>query len=57
MDDLVHKALYMGIHSRDFKWETVTGMRQSGEGGVDHRVICSRCGTLHDGVLRWRAAG
>ncbi|KAJ0421345.1 RBP protein [Aspergillus carlsbadensis] len=54
IDDIVHNALYTGIHSRDFMWETVTGVRES-EGGVEHRVTCSRCGTAHEGVAQWRA--
>jgi hypothetical protein len=55
VDDLIHNALYMGIHSRDFIWETVTGIRPS-EGGIECRVICSRCGTLHERAAKeWRA--
>ncbi|KAL3493499.1 hypothetical protein BJX62DRAFT_235327 [Aspergillus germanicus] len=54
VDDLVHNALYMGIHSRNFMWETVTGARAS-EGGVEHKIISSRCGTFLKEGKNWGA--
>ncbi|KAL3468747.1 RBP protein [Aspergillus californicus] len=52
IDDLIHNALYMDIHSKTFMLETVKGTRKS-DGNIDHEIICSCCGTLHEGKVGW----
>ncbi|GIJ87966.1 hypothetical protein Asppvi_006882 [Aspergillus pseudoviridinutans] len=51
LDDLVHNALYGGIHSKEFMFDVL----QNGPKGPSpkHSLVCSGCGNLHNGAFFW----
>lgn len=55
MDDIVHNALYAGIHSAEFMKDVLLGNIQQTNPYTEHNLTCSRCNTQHDGLPSWRA--
>ncbi len=55
LDDLVHNALYSGIHSGPFMVDVLT----NGPKGQSpaHDLVCSRCTTKHEGSFEWADSG
>ncbi|KAE8339053.1 hypothetical protein BDV24DRAFT_165812 [Aspergillus arachidicola] len=51
LDDLVHNALALGIHSDDFMLDVL----QHGPKNPSppHNLFCSNCGEQHDGTFYW----
>ncbi|KAF7590131.1 hypothetical protein BBP40_003244 [Aspergillus hancockii] len=51
LDDLVHNALALGIHSDSFMLDVLRiGPRNP---SPPHDLLCSNCGELHDGAFWW----
>ncbi|OJJ99645.1 hypothetical protein ASPACDRAFT_60483 [Aspergillus aculeatus ATCC 16872] len=51
LDDLVHNALYAGIHGKVFMLDVlVHGPKVDSPG---HVITCSGCGSVHDGLFLW----
>lgn len=51
LDDLVHNALYGGIHGSEFMLDV---LRHGPKGpSLQHRVVCSDCGAVHEGTFGW----
>ncbi|RAL12655.1 RBP protein [Aspergillus homomorphus CBS 101889] len=51
LDDLVHNALYAGIHGRDFMLDVLLNGAKNDSPG--HEIVCSGCGTVHEGLFWW----
>jgi hypothetical protein len=51
LDDLVHNALYAGIHSAAFMIKVL--VNGPGRSSPPHEIICSRCTTKHEGWFQW----
>ncbi|RFN50623.1 rna binding protein [Fusarium flagelliforme] len=53
LDDMVHNALYAGIHSASFLKEIVVDGKPPGNGSPAHEIFCSNCTTKHHDVGYW----
>ncbi|CAG7557802.1 unnamed protein product [Fusarium equiseti] len=53
LDDMVHNALYAGIHSASFLKEIVVDGKPPGNGSPAHEIFCSNCTTKHVDVGYW----
>ncbi|PYH78654.1 hypothetical protein BO82DRAFT_434880 [Aspergillus uvarum CBS 121591] len=51
LDDLVHNALYAGIHGKAFMLDVLVHGPKAGSPG--HEITCSGCGSVHDGRFYW----
>jgi len=52
VDDLVHNALYAGIHSASFMVDVINGHKATGASSP-HDIVCSNCATKHEHSARW----
>jgi hypothetical protein len=51
LDDLVHNALYAGIHSAAFMVKVLLNGPE--RPSPPHELVCSRCTTKHKGPIQW----
>ncbi|PYH44063.1 RBP protein [Aspergillus saccharolyticus JOP 1030-1] len=51
LDDLVHNALYGGVHTTQFMLDVLVHGPKANSPG--HQIICSGCGRVHDGLFYW----
>ncbi|KAF4241737.1 hypothetical protein CNMCM8980_002261 [Aspergillus fumigatiaffinis] len=51
LDDMVHNAMFAGVHTQEF----MLNILKTGPTGPSpaHSIICSRCGTKHEGDYMW----
>ncbi|KAF7179352.1 hypothetical protein CNMCM7691_008285 [Aspergillus felis] len=53
MDDLVQNALMLNVHSSKFMLDILQNGTDNKSPG--HELMCSKCGTKHEGVQGWHA--